>query len=164
MASHTSRPAPMHAPIKACRAHAQLHQPLAAQHTAPPIPTSALCAQMHGFTCMADSGQAPPVPTGVLFCAFAWLHMKPILVYASIAHAQGAAYPPPVVAFAPDSLSGLFSDMDDGQWSRFVDVVRQQVRLLCGWQLCYYRDGACCDSCGMDERQWARLVVRQQVR
>jgi len=37
------------------------------------------------------------------------------------------AYPPPVVAFAPDSLSGLFSDMDDGQWSRFVDVVRQQV-------------------------------------
>ncbi|KAF5832392.1 phosphatidylinositol 3 and 4-kinase-domain-containing protein [Dunaliella salina] len=37
------------------------------------------------------------------------------------------AYPPPVVASAPDSLSGLFSDMDDGLWARFVDIVRQQV-------------------------------------
>lgn len=35
-----------------------------------------------------------------------------------------------MVAFAPDSLTGLFSDMDESQWARFISVMEQQVCAL----------------------------------
>lgn len=37
------------------------------------------------------------------------------------------AYPPPVVAFSPEALNGLFSDMDDKQWARFMEVVEAGI-------------------------------------
>mmetsp|Transcript_34762 Transcript_34762/g.88019 ORF Transcript_34762/g.88019 Transcript_34762/m.88019 type:complete len:786 (-) Transcript_34762:2790-5147(-) len=37
--------------------------------------------------------------------------------------ASPQAYPPPVVAFSPESLNGLFSDMDDRQWGAFMNRI-----------------------------------------
>ncbi len=31
-------------------------------------------------------------------------------------------YPPPVVAFAPESLNAVFTDMDEAQWRRFISL------------------------------------------
>lgn len=71
---------------------------------------------------------------------FLWRRMKGRQVHSIKRHghhkrpgtkllASPQAYPPPVVAFSPESLTGLFSDtlMDERQWGRFMDIVASSV-------------------------------------
>lgn len=43
-------------------------------------------------------------------------------------------YPPPVMTVSPDSLNGLFSNMDERQWGVFMQVLEEQIQnaLSCG--------------------------------
>lgn len=60
------------------------------------------------------------------------------------------AYPPPVAAFSPEALNGLFSDMDERAWKRFMGVVEDQIgAALAGgkWKQSLKKESAVAMSC-----------------
>lgn len=59
-------------------------------------------------------------------------------------------YPPPVVAFAPECLNGLFRDMDEVQWERFMSVWLQMLDAILSagrWKQSLARDTPVAQSC-----------------
>ena len=55
------------------------------------------------------------------------MHACTLHTHFHLLHHDSQAYPPPVAAFSPESLNGLFSDMDDRQWRRFMEMVGDMV-------------------------------------
>lgn len=60
------------------------------------------------------------------------------------------SYPPPVVAFAPDNLNGLFSDMDETEWKTFMALWLEGLESALAssaWKQSMPKDASVAQSC-----------------